>query len=80
VQLQGHVPRWKGCDSGVGRFSSIYKNSRALIENTLSSKAGNRNSANSELGEFASMDKYTQLLFIKRSLQSQKFDKSSNCP
>ncbi len=65
MQLQGHVPRWKGWDSGVGRFSSINKNSGFLIEMTLSGKAVNKNSAKNEFGEFASMEKYTQLLFIK---------------
>ncbi len=57
AQLSGHVPGEGGWDTGVGRSSSIQLNSRVLIENLLTGKAGHKNSTKSESREFASMEK-----------------------
>jgi hypothetical protein len=61
-----------------GGSISIWQNSGILIENPLAGEAGQKNATKSEFDEFASMEKYAQLLLILRIWQSKKFDKPSN--
>jgi hypothetical protein len=64
-------------DIGVGRSSSIKQNSGIPIEYLLVGKASLKNATKSEFDVFTSVDKWTQLLLIKRFCKSQKFDKTS---
>ncbi len=58
-----------GWDTGLASF---YPN---ILTEII--KASQKNSAKSESGKFTSMEKYSQLLFIKCIWQSQKFVKPS---
>ncbi len=73
--LRRHFPQKGGWDASVSRSYSIQPNIRILIENAMTVKAGQNFFAKSESSKFTSVKKYTQLLFIKRTWQSQKFDK-----
>jgi hypothetical protein len=56
-----NIPWEGGWDAGVGMFSSIKPNNRILIENLQKN----------EFSEFISMEKYTQILFIKHIWQKK---------
>ncbi len=58
------APRKGGWDTVVGISSSNWSNRKILIENPQGSKADQKILEKSEFGESASMEKYTQLLFI----------------
>ncbi len=64
-------------DTGVVRSSSIWQNSRILIENPLDGKASQKGLAKGEFGTFTLMEKYNQLIFIECNERSQLFNKPS---
>ncbi len=57
-------------------LNPIQPNRRNLIEDPLPNKEGWKKLAKCEVGEFTSIGKQTQLLFIECIWQSQKFKKS----
>jgi hypothetical protein len=71
--LHGHIPWEEGWGTGVGRSSSIYPNSKNLIENP-------EKLSESEFGKFTSMEKYTQLLFDIMNLAFSLLNKVGFCP
>ncbi len=71
--LHGHIPWEEGWGTGVGRPSSIYPNSKNLIENP-------EKLSESEFGKFTSMEKHTQLLFDRMNLAFSLLNKVGFCP
>jgi hypothetical protein len=69
------IPHTGGWDTDVGRSSYNRPKRRILIENPLTGKECLKKSGKSEFNEFASMEKYAQVLLIERIRQSQKFGK-----
>jgi hypothetical protein len=72
ARLSRHVSPEGGWDTGSGILNSIGPSSRILIENPL--PAGKK-LEKSDIGEFTSMEIFTQLLSIERIRQSPKFPK-----
>jgi len=75
LQLHKCIPEEGVWDTGVARSSSIKANGRILIVNRPTTCRPEKKSAESEFGEFAPMEKYTQLLLIEWMLWNPKSKK-----